>query len=130
MSMSKWRDAGEFARINSVPMGLEVLDDGLHVGVTKMSRRFNALRVALSRRINRHDCPRPSRRGVDAAREDMSTPSCTDTGGRHRSHRRPCPPLWCVQGRFCCKPDEGLRGHAGAAQGPSWDIRSPGWCHR
>ena len=24
MSMSKWRDAGELARINSVPMGLEV----------------------------------------------------------------------------------------------------------
>ena len=48
MSMSKWRDAGELARINSVPMGLEVLDDGLHVGATKMLRRFNALRVALS----------------------------------------------------------------------------------
>ena len=30
--MSKGRDAGEFGRINRVPMSLEVLDDGLHIG--------------------------------------------------------------------------------------------------
>ena len=32
MSMSKGRDAGEFGRINCVPLGLEVRDDDLHVG--------------------------------------------------------------------------------------------------